>query len=175
LTAAPDGLRVRIAALLDAHTTLTLATADASGAPAAAAVFYARDQRAGGDGALCLYFLSEPDTRHGRRLLANPAVAATIQADGQDWRRIRGLQLEGRAAMLDGAEALLAAAIYGRRFAFIAARGAAELAGPLARARFWRIQPAWIRLIDNTVRFGHHEELLLMPGAARGEGGQDVA
>lgn len=136
---------------------MTLATVDHAGAPAAAAVFFAHDQ------ALNLYFLSEERTQHGQNLLRNPVVAATIQADGQDWRAIRGAQLRGAAMLVPAVELPHAMALYGRRFAFVAAllaghAGPAALAGPLAQARFWVLRPAWIRLIDNTVRFGHKIE-----------------
>lgn len=157
---ADDALRARIAAFLAEHTTVTLATAGADGAPAAAAVFYTHDAD------LNLYFLSEERTQHGQNLLTNPVVAGAIQADGQDWRAIRGLQLRGRAEPVSGAALAHAATLYGRRYAFVAAlltgaEGPGVLAGPLARARFWMLQPTWFRLIDNTVRFGFKEELIL--------------
>ncbi len=153
-------LAERIRAFLDAHTTLTLATHTSEAGPAAAAVFYAADDR------LNLYFLSEERTEHGQNLLANGQVAGTIQADGQDWRAIKGLQLRGTARIVTVAEFPHAAALYGRRFAFVGAllagqAGPIALAGPLAKARFWVLKPTWLRLIDNTVRFGYREELHL--------------
>jgi uncharacterized protein len=153
-------LRERIASFLAGHTTLTLATVNADAAPAAAAVFYAHDAR------LDLYFLSEERTEHGRNLLASARVAGTIQADGQDWRGIQGMQVRGQARPVGAAELVHAIAIYGSKYAFVArllsgSEGAGLLAGPLARARFWVLQPAWFRLIDNTVRFGFKEEWVL--------------
>lgn len=155
-----EPLRGRIATFLAEHTTLTLATVAADGAPSAAAVFYAHDA------SLNLYFLSEERTEHGRNLLADARVAGTIHADGQDWRRIRGVQVRGRVQLATGTELARAVAIYGRKYTFIAAllAGSSEpgvLAGPLTRARFWVLQPAWFRLVDNTVRFGFKEELVL--------------
>ncbi|MGQ9490486.1 MAG: pyridoxamine 5'-phosphate oxidase family protein [Anaerolineae bacterium] len=155
-------LRARIAAFLAEHTTVTLATVGADGTPAAAAVFYAHDAD------LNLYFLSEERTQHGQNLLADPQVAGTIQADGQDWRGIRGLQLRGQATVVSGALLAHAAVVYGQKFVFVAAllagQGPGVLAGPLARARFWVLRPTWLRLIDNTVRFGYKEELILTAG-----------
>jgi uncharacterized protein len=153
-------VRARIKAFLAEHTTLTLATVGPGAAPAAAAVFYAADD------ALNLYFLSEERTEHGRNLLANVSVAGTIQADGQDWRTIRGLQVRGEARVVKTAELAHATTVYGRRFAFVAAllagqSGPGVLSGPLARARFWVLRPAWMRLTDNTVRFGYKEDLVL--------------
>lgn len=155
-----EPLRGRIRAFLAEHTTLTLATYSPDCGPAAAAVFYAADDR------LNLYFLSEETTEHGRNLLANGQAAGTIHADGQDWRAIQGLQLRGAARLVTPVELPQAVAVYGRRFAFVAAllagrSGPAVLAGPLARARFWVLQPQWFRLIDNTVRFGYRQELHL--------------
>lgn len=153
-------MQARIVAFLAEHTTVTLATVGADGAPAAAAVFYAHDAD------LNLYFLSEERTQHGQNMLAHPEVAGAIQADGQDWGAIRGLQLRGQATVASGAELAHAAAVYGRKYAFVAAllagaQGPGALAGPLARARFWVLRPAWFRLVDNTVRFGFKEELNL--------------
>ena len=154
---ADAALRDRIAAFLAAHTTLTLATVGAEGAPAAAAVFYAHDS------GLALYFLSEERTEHGRNLLTDARIAGTIHADGQDWRGIRGVQVRGQARRAVGAELAHAVVVYGRKFSFVAASLAGSgspgvLAGPLARAGFWVLQPTWFRLIDNTVRFGFKEE-----------------
>ena len=150
----------RIRAFLREHTTLALATVGADGAPAVAAVFYAADDH------LRLCFLTEERTEHGRNLLANPRVAGAIHADGQEWRAIRGLQLRGHAEIARGDVLAQALVTYAARFAFVAPllagqSGPAALAGPLARARLWVLRPTWIRLIDNTVSFGHKEELLL--------------
>lgn len=155
--------RDRILAFLREHTTLALATVAPDGAPAVAAVFYAADDD------FCLYFLTEERTEHGRNMLANPRVAGAVYADGQDWRGIRGLQLKGRAEIVAGVELARAIKTYGARYAFVASllagqAGPAALSGPLARARFWVLRPDWFRLTDNTVRFGHKEELRLSEG-----------
>jgi uncharacterized protein len=115
---------------------------------------------------LNLYFLSEERTEHGRNLLADARVAGAIHADGQDWRRIRGVQVRGQARLATGTALVHAAAVYGRKYTFVAALlagngGPGVLAGPLARARFWVLKPVWFRLVDNAVRFGFKEELVL--------------
>jgi uncharacterized protein YhbP (UPF0306 family) len=71
--------------------------------------------------------------------------------------------VRGQARPAAGTEFARAAAVYGRKYAFVGgllagSSGAGVLAGPLARARFWVLQPAWFRLIDNTVQFGFKEE-----------------
>ncbi len=155
-----DDLRSRIARFLEMHTTLTLATVGDDCLPFAAAVFYAHDT------GLNLYFLSEERTRHGRNLVATPQVAGTIQADGQDWRSIRGLQVRGLASLAPASDLAHAVAHYGRKFAFVGAllaggESPGALAGSVARARFWVLRPTWFRLVDNTVSFGFKEELTL--------------
>lgn len=158
---APPPLEARIRAFLAAHNSMTLATVGSDGAPQAAAVFYA----AGDD--LSLYFLSSPRSRHSENLAAEPRVAATVHADGQAWQAIQGLQIEGRAFLVDGVrETAHAARIYAGRFDFLAGLldntdGPTILRGPVASSRFYVLRPRWIRLIDNTLGFGHREELSL--------------
>jgi uncharacterized protein YhbP (UPF0306 family) len=168
-------LRPRILEFLRGHDTMTLATLGPDGTPQAAAVFYAADDE------FNLYFLSDPSTRHGRDLKLHPRVAATVQADGQPWATIRGLQIEGTARRTDDAgETARAARVYGLRFAFVrelldgigAPRGsgaAGTLEGGLARGRFHVLRPDWIRLIDNTKGFGHKEELSLSLSGSEAE------
>ena len=131
---------------LSAHNTLTLATVGDDGRPHAAALFYAFTPD------LRLIFLSEPDTLHARHIGEGAPVTVTIQADGQDWRRITGLQLHGWAEPADDT----AREIYLARFPFIALTE--TLARALKSVRFFKITPAWARLIDNRLGFGHKQE-----------------
>ena len=141
----------RIHAFLAEYNTLTLAMAGPDGQPHACALFYA----AGPD--LTLYFLSDPKTLHARRLKDGARVAATIEANNQDWRSIRGLQLHGFAGpCIEPDEEEVAREVYGARFPFIST--VETLAGPLSSARYYKIVPDWIRLIDNSRGFGHKEE-----------------
>lgn len=155
-------LTSRVHDFLVRHNTMTLATVDADGAPQAAAVFYAADDT------LDLFFLSSPNSRHSLNLARRPRVAASIQADNQAWQSIQGLQIEGAARLVDGvAETAHAVRVYAGRFDFLqslldgAGGGPAALRGPLAGSRFYILRPAWLRLIDNRLGFGHKEELVL--------------
>lgn len=149
----------RVKAFLDAHNTMTLATIGPSGEPQAAAVFYAADEQ------LNLYFLSSPSSRHSQNLMHDARVAVTVHADGQAWQAIRGVQIEGAAEVVEGATTLAQAArTYAGRYDFVrgllddAGDGPVALRGPVASSRFYVLRPAWIRLIDNTLGFGHKEE-----------------
>ncbi len=161
-------LRNRVQDFLRHHTTMSLATVSPEGLPQSAAVFYATDDD------LNLYFLSEPNSRHGCNLKQNPRAAVTIHADGQAWQEIRGLQIEGTVDWVAGlGQTALAAKVYATRFDFLkglldAAGGsfrsdasdeAVTLSGALAGSRFLVLRPTWIRLIDNTLGFGHKEEI----------------
>ena len=156
-------MRDRLQDFLRQHNTLTLATLGPAGEPQAAAVFYVTDDE------LNIFFLSNPESRHGLNLSRQPRVAATIQADGQDWQEITGLQFEGTAVMIEGArDNARVTRLFAERFDFLRAlRGDEDegvpvaLRGPLANSRFYVLRPAWIRLIDNRLGFGHKEELTL--------------
>ncbi len=145
--------------MLDDHNTLTLATGY-EGAPWAATVFYASDAD------FNLYFVSDQRTRHVREMLANPRVALAINADVNNWDDVRGLQIEGEAARVDGAERVKALALYLAKFAsvkalFEAPRSADEqtIAQRLKNTDFWRVTPRFIRLIDNRRGFGFKVEV----------------
>ena len=94
---------------IQAHNTMTLATC-AGDYPWAATVFYASDE-------LRLYFFSAPDSRHCQNLAANSRVAVTIQEDYHDWRKIKGIQLEGASLwwirLIEKAKAM---AVYARKY-----------------------------------------------------------
>lgn len=153
-------LRPRLLAFLTAHSTMALATIGPTREPQVAPVFYAADAD------LNLVFLSSPDSRHSQNLDREPRVAAAIYADGQAWQSIQGLQIEGTARPVEGMRASARAArIFAVRFDFLknlladdAAGLPLELRGPVASSRFYSLKPAWIRLVDNSLGFGHREE-----------------
>lgn len=147
-------LRERVLAYLRAHHVMTLATQGAAG-PWAAAVFYASDE-------FTLYFLSAPSTRHASELTAHARVAATIQDDCVDWAAIRGVQLEGEARELHGEQAGSAREIYGAKFPLVgnADRAPAPIAAAFSRVRWYRLVPDRLYFVDNSVRFGHRDQVI---------------
>jgi len=127
------------------HITMTIATAY-EGQPHAATVFYAND---GFD----LYYISDPETVHGQDALANPHVFVTISQDYAGWQDIQGIQLSGRAQLLeDGGRAN---EVYAAKFPFISAF-------PPAAITYWKITAEWVRMTDNTLGFAHKDELDLL-------------
>jgi hypothetical protein len=162
-------LREKIRRYLEAHATLTLATCDGD-LPWAAALFFASDAQ------FNLYFVSSPQTRHAQHIARNAHVAATVNEDYRDWREIQGLQIEGRAEMVDEADREQVAELYLAKFPslrpmFSAPRDDQErrAAEQLAESRFYRVASKRIRLIDNTQGFGHREELDVDSGASLAE------
>ncbi len=147
------GLRSRIEAFLQAHHVMSLATAGPEG-PWSAAVFYAND-------GLTLYFISAPESRHSRDIGASGRAAATIHRDVGDWREVRGIQLEGEAARVGATERAAALSCYGRKFPLVADLASAppEIAAAMARVEWYRLSPRRVRLVDNSLGFGHREEL----------------
>ncbi|MBI5898253.1 MAG: pyridoxamine 5'-phosphate oxidase family protein [Rhodocyclales bacterium] len=143
-----------LAAYLANHKVMTLATQGADG-PWAAAVFYAWV-----DGALI--FLSSPKSRHGANLAQDGRCAATIQEDYDDWRQIKGVQLEGRVEQLQGEEASRARAAYAGKFPIISplAKIPPAIVEALARIAWYRLVPERMYFIDNGKGFGHRDEFL---------------
>ena len=141
----------RIRNYLEAHHVLTLATVD-EGGPWAVSLFYASD------GAMNLYVLSDPATRHGRAMAHGARVAVTVYDETREWTSIRGIQLWGTAEEVTAAERVFAR--YTEKFPF--ARALIPSEGP---HRFYGITPRWIRLIDSSQGLGFKEELWLERGA----------
>jgi len=157
----PDDHLARVRELLEGHNTITLATT-ADGRSWAATVFYASDAD------LNLYFVTDLRTRHGRDLHRDPHVTGAINHDVSTWGEVIGLQVEGRAAVLEAEERVRALETYLTRFPdvrrlFDRPRDASEkiIAERLQRAPFWRLTPGWVRLIDSTRGFGWKWETAL--------------
>jgi uncharacterized protein YhbP (UPF0306 family) len=145
--------RERVEDYLRTHRVATLATMAGDG-PWAAAVFYASDGEA-------LYFLSSPNSRHCRNLEQDPRAAATIQGDYGDWSEIKGVQMQGNVSRLRGVDEKRARQLYGEKFPLIGKLGSAPapIVAALRRVRWYRLKPTRLFFIDNSVGFGHREEI----------------
>ncbi len=155
-----DASKQQVLDYLKGHNTMTLATA-AGDLPWAATVFYASD-------GLRLYFFSAPESRHCQNIAANGRVAVTIQEDYQDWRKIKGIQLEGRAELVDGVVAKgKAMAIYALKYPEVIKLFTDPTSGVFHKAflkvKFYCVVPEKLFFIDNAQGFGKRQELLLEP------------
>jgi uncharacterized protein YhbP (UPF0306 family) len=168
-------LKETVLKYLKEHNTMTIATAKGEN-PWAAAIFYAND-------GFTLYFLSDLESRHSRDIAESPVVAVTIHEDYHDWRKIKGIQMEGKAeAVTTEDEIAKAVATYVAKYSFTAAY-LKLLSSPFPKIvgyldnllsklpfvpglptipsfSFYKITPAKIRFIDNEKSFGHHEEFI---------------
>lgn len=157
----PEALpvRTRVLDFLREHHVMTLATHDAEG-PWGAAVFYANHSL--GDDDFRFVFLSSPATRHAQAIAMHPRVGATIQRDYEEWPEIRGMQIEGDVRVLAGDEETRARAIYAARFPAVGnlARAPAVIVRALAKVRWYELVARRLRLIDNTLGFGHSDEIV---------------
>lgn len=146
-------LSENILSYLKDHNTLVLSTV--SGViPFSAPLFYASKD-------FDLYFLSDPATRHGQNIQANPTIAATITEDYQRWQDIRGLQLEGTAQLVTATlEKAGGMAIYLGKFPFVSDfLRSADFRQGAGKAQLYRITPKVIWYIDNGQSFSHREKL----------------
>ena len=122
----------------------------------AAAVFYVHRGST-------IYFLSEPKSRHCLNLAHTPRVALTIQEDYGDWLEIRGIQIEGSASEISGAEEDLARRLYGEKFPVVGLLGKAPAAivKALAKVRWYRVTPTRLFWVDNSLGLGSRREIEL--------------
>ncbi len=143
----PQELRQTLHRFLSTIDALSLATVDDHGAPYAANLYFAPDER------LNLYFVSHPKSAHSRHLAARPRVGATVYEPAVMWQRIRGVQLTGRCRPVPDEQWDAVRAVYGVKFPYVA-----EVEDLIRAQQFYRIEPDWCRWIDNCVRFGYKVE-----------------
>jgi uncharacterized protein YhbP (UPF0306 family) len=153
-----DELKQQVVKYLESHNTMTLATCQ-SDVPWAATVFYASDD-------LRLYFFSAPDSRHCQNLAANARVAVTIQEDYHDWRKIKGIQLEGNVALVDTlSKKAKALAVYARKYPEVIKLftdpGSGIFHKAFLKVKFYCVTPQKLFFIDNEQGFGKRQELPL--------------
>ncbi len=140
-----------IRAYLETQSTLALATVNAAGYPEVTPLFYVSDER------LNLYWLSAPSSRHSVNLTARPRVAATVYASAWQWSDIVGLQIEGSAEVIsDERVREQITVIYLRKFTL-----PGEFDTIIAGSALYVLRPHWLRWMDNSVKFGHREEITL--------------
>jgi uncharacterized protein len=153
-----DELRQQVLSYLETHNTMTLGTC-LGDVPWAATVFYASDD-------LRLYFFSVPDSRHCQNLAVNPRVAVTVQEDYHDWQRIKGIQLEGTAILVDSIiEKAKAMAVYARKYPEVIKLFTNPASGVFYKAflkvKFYCVIPEKVFFIDNEQGFGKRQQLVI--------------
>jgi uncharacterized protein len=149
-----DELARQIAALLDMHHVMSLATVGPHG-PHAVNLFYARS-------GFTLLWVSDPSSRHSVEIGGDSRVAATIATDFSHFSRVQGLQFSGHAVCITGeSERRSAQRLLETRYPFLhaTALAPAELRDAYERAEFYQLTPDRIVLIDNTRGLGFKQAL----------------
>jgi uncharacterized protein YhbP (UPF0306 family) len=95
-------------------------------------------------------------------------VAVTIQEDYHDWRKIKGIQLEGSVALVDSVAAKAKAmAIYAGKYPDIIRLFTNPASGLFYKAffkvKFYCVAPQKLFFIDNEQGFGKRQELAIDP------------
>jgi len=173
-------LKKTVIEYLNSHNTMTVATAH-NDIPWAATVFYAND-------GFILYFISNPSiSLHCQNIARNPRVAATVYEDyplkdPDDWRKVKGIQVEGIAEMLTAEEEISQAVkVYARKYPFTAAYLKSMVSFPrvvtflskLANRlgfmpnftassdnTFYKMTPTKVWFVDNEVSFEKRQEVI---------------
>ncbi|MDC9580873.1 YhbP family protein [Xenorhabdus sp. PR6a] len=93
---------------------------------------------------MALWFMTEPNTRHGKMMQNNPVVAGTIAGQTRNIAQIKGIQFRGDVMPLSGEAATLARARYCRRFPVALS----------AKSPIWQLNIQEIKMVNNPLGFG---------------------
>jgi len=155
---ATEKLRELARGLIDAQSTMALATASAHQAWAAP-VYYVFYKGA-------FYFFSDPQSRHIREALESQQASATIYPYADTWQGIRGIQMSGRIRSVGpGIAGFQAVRAYIAKFPFtkefFEPGQALDLDGfaKRFRVRLYRLKPAFVYYMDNQIKFGFREKV----------------
>ena len=153
-------LKKLAADLIEEQSTMTLATAKGDVAWSAP-VYYVFFKS-------CFYFFSDPTSRHVQESLASGQASSSIYANASTWQEIRGIQMSGQmesvSARLGNIEVIRA---YLKKFPFTKdffKPGQAldlEAFSKRFKVKLYRFRPTLAYYLDNSIRFGFREEVLL--------------
>lgn len=143
-----DEIKNDILSYLNEHLYINLATINANdpGQPHASTVAYVNE---GFD----LYFTTSVKSWKFANLEKNPKVALTIDEDGADWMKIKGLQVEGEVKVVNEDRLPFVFGIYSEKYPIIKTFPANP------DYRFVKITPRKVWLLDYSKGFAHRDYL----------------
>lgn len=144
-----------VATFLAVCRTACLATIDDDGAPHAANVQYASSGITEDVTSLSLIFVSAPSSAHAWHIARRPDVALTIYAHDDRPEQIHGLQIHARCATVEASQRDVALMPYLAKYPFV---NEPPYRDALERQSVYRVEPTWIRWIDNRRGFGFRQE-----------------
>jgi uncharacterized protein YhbP (UPF0306 family) len=146
--------------LIDAQSTVTLATCD-NNVAWAAPVYYVFFKSA-------FYFFSDPTSRHIVEALEGGQVSGAIHAFATGWKEIRGIQMTGSIEALSvGLEAAQVIGVYLKKYQFTKELFASGMAMDFDaftsrfKVNLYRFSPTLMYYLDNRFRFGFRERVKL--------------
>lgn len=114
------------------------------------------------------YFFSDPGSRHIQEALESGQIAVAIHVPSRHWREIRGMQMSGQVEHVSGKiEPSKAVGAYLKKFPFtkefITPGVILDIAAFKERFRvnLYRFAPSVAYYLDNRIRFGFREEIVL--------------
>ncbi len=139
-----EKLKREIQDYIEGHNLCTIAIADGS-TPSAHTLYYVSH-------GLHIYFESDPDSQKIHILKANPKISLTIDEDYSDWRKIKGIQLFGKANITDKKNAPVIHKAFAEKFPHID-----EYGGIPEQHVFIEVIPEKINFLDFTKGFGRKQ------------------
>ena len=158
----PDQKQLKALALglIDEQSTMTLATCRENVAWAAP-VYYVFLKSA-------FYFFSDPASRHIVETLESGQASGAIHGFASGWQEIRGIQMTGGIETLSkGFESAEVIRVYLKKFQFakeLFSSGAAlnlDAFTSRFRVKLYKLKPTLIYYLDNSLRFGFRERVML--------------
>lgn len=104
-----------------------------------ASCYYAFDAKT-----MSLILMTDPNSKHGRLMVANPQIAGTISTQSKAVSQIQGIQFTGEIEMLEGDAEQQTRSVYCRRFPVAVA----------AKLPLWQLHLGKVKMVDNKLGFG---------------------
>jgi uncharacterized protein YhbP (UPF0306 family) len=156
----PEELRILASELIKEQSTMALATAKEYVAWAAP-VYFAFHKPS-------FYFFSDPESRHIQESMESGQASATIYAFAFTWKEIRGIQMTGKIQHVPiGLETVQAIRAYLKKFPFTKEFFKPGQDVDMAsfekrfRVKLYKFSPTLVYYLDNQIRFGFREEIIL--------------
>ena len=146
--------------LIQEQSTMTLATAKGN-VPWSAPIYYVFFKS-------CFYFFSDPTSRHIQESLASGQASCSIYANASTWQEIRGIQMSGKIETVPARlRTIEVIRVYLKKFPFTKdffKPGQTMDLNAFAKrfkVKLYRFKPTRLYYLDNSIRFGFREEVLL--------------
>ncbi len=139
----------KISSYLSSHDKLTLATVNENGKPIAHTVEYVSDGNT-------VYFASHADKRKIQNIMKMDDIAYTVDQDYDDWNTIEGIQMIGKAEILQTEQEIGAVmGLFMQKFPQLT-NMPQDFA---AQLRIVKINPIEGRYLNNNISYGHFDQI----------------